>query len=384
MSNELNLTYEKNFASLRADGRYVSTMAAHMAMLRDQSPRLELPKNLTSESFTAWQKEIKMTLLKQLCLPTVNKQPPPKLLYSHQREGYRAEKWEFYPDDYTAIPFLALVPDGATADSPAPAVICCLNSCESKESVAGEPLLEHPNCQQSDVYTPFAKKFAENGMVAFVFDNPGMCECSVLSDSALGETQTYIREILCHGLLETGCGYLGLTVFQRLQFMKWLDSFSYVDQDKLAISSRGMGTEAAIIVALLDERIGTLIYGDVLRDSRRYYVAATEQNEQVMAQDVGKWHILPGRMTSFGYQDLCAAFVPRNLYLCGGSNEEFVNTVRRAYEFNKAESRLYCGSTVNNYKTLPMFGLHKDELYSSPVWELDSELSFLKKSFGIS
>lgn len=382
MAGELELTYEKNFAP-RADGRYVCTMAAHMAMLRDLKPRLALPENLTEESFATWQKEVKETLTKQLRMPQVGPQPAPVKLSTVQRDGYRVEKWEFYPDDYTVVPFLALIPDGATAETPAPAVMCYLGSTECKESAAGEPLLEHPNCQQTQGSSPFAQEYVQNGMVAFVFDTPGIGECSVLANPELGATQSYVREILCHGLLETGIGYVGLTVFQRLQFMNWLDAFPYADQSKLAIAARDLGTESAIAVGLLDDRIKAITYGDVLRDARRHYVAATEQPGPIMAQDVGKWHTLPGRMTAFGYPDLCAAFAPRHLMLCEGSNKEFVNIVRRAYGFCNAEDALLVGATAKIGVTLPLQGLHNEDIYAAPVQSIEKELRLLKKCFAM-
>lgn len=380
MGKELKLSYEKNFSSQRPDGRYVCTMAAHMAMLRNTPPRLALPKSLTEETFSAWQNELKDTLKKQLRLPTATVQPPPKYFFSNQREGYRTEKWEFYPDDYSAVPFLVLIPDRATPTSPQPAVMCYLDACENKEYAAGEPLLQHPNCQQTKGSFPFAAEYAKNGIVTFVFDNPGIAECSVFSDPSLGETQSYIREILCHGLLESGMGYLGLTVFQRIQFMKWLDSFPYVDKNRLAIAAHGLGTEAAVSVGLLEDNIRALVFGNILKDPRQYYVSATEQNEQVMAQDIGKWHILPGKNGSFGYQDLCAAFAPRHLYLCNGSNEDLVNTVRRAYSLNNAESSLFCESSVKCTATLALKGLHKDEIYSPPTLNFNEECRFLKNA----
>lgn len=380
MAGELKLTYEKNFAP-RADGRYVCTMAAHMAMLRDLNPSLALPENLTAETFSAWQNAVKQTLKKQLRMPEVGPQPAPQLLSSVQRDGYRAEKWEFYPDDFTVVPFIVLVPDGATKESPAPAVMCYLGSTENKEFAAGEPLLDHPNCQQNEGATPFAKEYVKNGMVAFAFDNPGIGECSVMSDPQLGATQSYIREILCHGLLETGYGYVGLTVFQRLQFLQWLDVFSYADQSKLAIAAHDLGTEAAIAVGLLDARIKAIAYGDVLRDARRHYIAATEQPGPIMAQDVGKWRTLPGKMMTYGYPDLCAAFAPRHLGLCAGSNEEFVNTVRRAYAFCNAEDALLAGTTVKNGEVLPMQGLQNEDVYAAPVLDTAAELKLLKKCF---
>jgi len=380
MAGELDLTYEKNFAP-RADGRYVCTMAAHMAMLRDFKPRLALPENLTEETFAAWQTDVKDTLRKQLRMPQVGPQPAPVKRSAVQREGYRVEKWEFYPDDFTVVPFLVLIPDGATKQSPAPAVMCYLGSCENKEFAAGEPMLDHPNCRQNEGSTPFAKDFVKNGLVTFVFDNPGIGECSVMSDPQLGATQSYIREILCHGLLETGYGYVGLTVFQRLQFLQWLGSFPYADQDKLAIAAHDLGTEAAIAVGLLDEHIKAIAYGDVLRDARRHFFAATEQPCSIMAQDVGKWHVLPGKMMTYGYPDLCAAFAPRYLGLCDGSNEEFVNTIRRAYAFRNAEDTLFVGATVKNGEVLPTKGLQNEEVYAAPILDTAAELKLFKKCF---
>lgn len=382
MAGELALTYEKNFAP-RADGRYVCTMAAHMAMLRDRKPRLALPEALTEQTFAAWQAAVKQVLKKQLSLPPVGAQPAPVMLSSVQRDGYRTEKWEFYPDDFTVVPFLVLIPDGVTAQAPAPAVMCYLDSCDNKEFAAGEPLLDHPNCQQNESATPFAQIYAQNGLVTFVFDNPGIGECSIQSDPALGATQSYIREILCHGLLETGCGYVGLTVFQRLQFLQWLDSFPYADQGKLAIAAHGLGTEAAIAVGLLDSRIQAIVYGDILRDDRHHYVAATEEPGPIMAQDVSKWHTIPGKMADYSYADLCAAFAPRYLGLCEGSNEEFVKTVRNAYAFCNAESALQVGATVKNGETLPKQGLSHHQIYAAPVFSTTAELKFLKNCFAM-
>ena len=380
MAGELELTYEKNFAP-RADGRYVCTMAAHMAMLRDLQPRLALPENLTEESFATWQQEVKDTLRKQLRMPQVGPQPAPVKLSVVQREGYRVEKWEFYPDDYTVVPFLALVPDSATEETPAPAVMCYLGSTENKEFAAGEPLLAHPNCQENQGASPFAQEYAQNGLVAFVFDTPGIGECSVLANPELGATQSYIREILCHGLLETGIGYVGLTVFQRLQFLNWLDTFPYADQDKLAIAARDLGAESAIAVGLLDARIKAIVYGDVLRDARHHYIAATEQPGPIMAQDVGKWHTLPGKMMTYGYQDLCAAFAPRHLRLCGGSNEEIVNTVRRAYTFCNADDALSVSPTAKIGVTLPLCGLHNEDIYAAPVQDTSKDLKLFQECF---
>ena len=322
MSGELNLTYGEHFAP-RADGRYVCTMAAHMAMLRDRTPELALPRDLTEERFAAWQADIKAALTKQLRMPAATAQPAPVQLSCVQRDGYRVEKWEFYPDDYTVVPFLILVPDGI---STAPAVLCYLGDADSKEAFAGEPALSHPNCV-SDC-APLGQQFVRDGAVVFVFDTPGFGECSVMADPTLGQTQQYIREILCHGLLETGMGYIGLTVFQRLRFIQWLDQFTFVDQANMAIYGCGLGTEAAIATGVLHDGLKGLVLQQLPHDDRVRYESGTEQPGRIMTQDVGKWHILPGKMTLFGWQDLCAAFAPRYLGICEGDVHP---TVERAY-----------------------------------------------------
>ena len=112
------LSYEEHFKSQRADGRHISTMAALMEQMRKTKPELTLPEELTPESFAEWQKKVKEKIRELLCLPEATPQPAPVLLSRAQREGYTVEKWEFYPDDYTAVPYLALIPDGATAEHP--------------------------------------------------------------------------------------------------------------------------------------------------------------------------------------------------------------------------------------------------------------------------
>jgi hypothetical protein len=200
MSDGFNLSYEEHFKCKRPDGRYISTMAAFMAHLRDMKPTLALPDKLTQESFAAWQQQVKETLYKQLATP----QPAPLKLETHQREGYRVERWEFYPDENSAVPFLVLIPDSATEESKVPGVMCYLGSPVNKEFVCGEP--QDPQLNRAGVKYPERNKMAlymaQNGMVAFVFENPGTAESSILTPPEMGVTHMYTRTVLCHGLLD--------------------------------------------------------------------------------------------------------------------------------------------------------------------------------------
>lgn len=138
-------TYKKHYSSQRPDGRHVSTLAAFMENMRHWKPELSLPEDLTVETFRCWQTKVAEKCIELLQMPQFSEQPDPVRLSTVQREGYRVEKWEFYPDDYTAVPFLILIPDSADAEHPVPGVMCLLGSNWSKEFAAGEPLIDHPN-----------------------------------------------------------------------------------------------------------------------------------------------------------------------------------------------------------------------------------------------
>ena len=391
LKNGFGITYEEHFASRRPDGRYTSSLAAFMAQLRDMKPALALPEHLDTETFTAWQQAVKDTLRQQLAMPAPTPQPAPVRLESVQRDGYRVEKWEFYPDDYSAVPFFVMIPDCADENHKVPGVLCYLGSGANKEFACEEPQSEHPN--RADGKYPERNRMGlymvQNGMAAFVFENPGTAETSVLTPPEVGRTHMYTRTVLCHGLLDAGMNYVGLTVFQRLQFLRWLDCFPFVDQEQLGISAHSLGTEAAIAVGLLDDRIRAIVFNDFLHDDRRRYIAITEQTEPTrtcLSQDIGNWHLMPGKMSTYGYQDMCAAFAPRYLSLNEGGAYEMVETVRRAYQFCGAEENLQVNyypaytdpETRQHNEKMPLYGLTSPEYYRDYSYVIVSDHSFRK------
>ena len=389
MPGPLNLTYEEHFKSHRPDGRHVGTFAGFLESLRHMKPDLSCPEELTTENFAAFQAAVKVRAKELLNMPEPTPQPDPVMLSSVQRDGYRVEKWEFYPDDYTAVPYLALIPDGASPEKPVPAVMCFLGSNHSKEFVSGEEMPEHPNYITNSYpeRNQMALYMVKNGMAAFVFDNPGIGECSIMTNPELGQSQMYTRAVMCHGLLETGLPYVGLTVFQRMRFMEHLRTLSYVDQKNIAISSHSLGTEAAIFMGLLCDDIKGIVFNEDLHDDRRRFMCITEHPGPRMFQNYGNWHIVPGQFRSFGYQDMCAAFAPRYLGMTEGGADEFMHTIERAYKFCNAEDHL-----LINYYTdyqdpenrkmdvpVPAYGLSSADFYRKYMYVTVSDHSFRKE-----
>lgn len=329
----MRYTYEEHFKSKRPDGRMTASLASFMEQLRRTKPELALPEQLDAESFADWQKRVKERLEALLCIPEPTPQPDPVLLSSVQRDGYRAETWECYPDDVTALPVLMLIPDKASSENKLPAVFCFPGSIFGKEFICGEPLPDHsparfekyPERNRMGLYA------VKNGMIAVGFDPLSIGELSLPAENPK-DYGGACRENLCYGLLEYGYNYLGVSVAQKLCFLRFLKTLPYVDTDRLAISAHSLGTELAICMGVLFDEFKAVVFNDFLCDPRDRYVSATEADEGTLWQLCGSQHILPGKFASFGYQDLCAAFAPRHLAINEGGADEYTETVRRAYE----------------------------------------------------
>ena len=340
-----------------------------------------------------------------LNMPEPTPQPEPVLLSREQREGYRVEKWEYYPDDWSVVPFLALIPDGADTDHPVPGVMCMLGSNHPKEFVSGESAVkDHPNCMEVGMHFPERNRMAlyivQQGMAAFVFDNPAIAETSVETDPAAGMSDMYTRQVLCNNLLNSGLPYVGLTVFHRLQFMdQFLCKQTYVDQERIGISSHSLGTEGAIFLGLLRDEIKAIVFNEDLHDDRHRFMCITEHSGERMFQNYGNWHIVPGQFASFGYHDMCAAFAPRWLGMTEGGADGFMKTIIRAYEFCGATDRLvfnyysdYQDPAKRNMKVdVPEYGLSSQSFYREHMHMTVSDHSFrrepalklLKSCFGL-
>ncbi|MBT7302142.1 MAG: hypothetical protein HN849_21620, partial [Victivallales bacterium] len=135
------------FASEREDGRFVSSTGFIHAHLKHLKPKLAFDPEMEPGDFPAWREAVQAKLLELMCFPEFDQpQPQPQHLWSKQRDGYRLEKWEAYPEPYSVVPYLVLVPDDVSAQSPAPGVMCFPGSFSSKESMAGELELSGEPC----------------------------------------------------------------------------------------------------------------------------------------------------------------------------------------------------------------------------------------------
>lgn len=362
------LTWKNNFAP-REDGRCTGTLSAVMQRLRDVVPALAFTEECykSPEAFAQWKEKLIQQLKVRLQMPPVSSEPPPRLVSRSPRDGYTLERWEFYPDRYSAVPVLILRPDNIV--SPVPGVLCLPGSAAPKELLAGEPMPEiatmrnykfnDRNCQ--------ALHCVRNGFIAVAFDNPGTGETAELTDDNV-DTQGATRSKLVQGCINSGMNYLGLSVFQKLRFLEHFKTMTGVDRSRLAIIGHSLGSEAAICTALLDDDIKALVFNDFLCDFRRRFLAITELNNNEI-NDSGSIHFVPGLWLDFAFQDLLAAFAPNFLAINEGGAEEYLNIVRKSYQHNNATDRLmitYYPKFADHEKccnNVPLYGLSFDEYY---------------------
>ncbi len=195
------------------------------------------------------------------------------------------------------------------------------------------------------------KHFAENGMVAFVFDNIETAQIAAEKDT-LGESRTQ----MCHGLLMSGMCYPGLSVFQKLCFMKHIGKWDFVDKSRLAVSGHSLGTETGLFLFLLYDEFKALIFNDMMVDHLHRYVAVTETEDR-MDQNIGNWHIVPGMFNWFDFPDLAAAAAPKYLAINEGGGDYYVEKIRRAYKALGVEDRFQ----VTQYPKYSDMSLHTNK-----------------------
>ena len=361
-------SWEHDFKSHRADGRVTGTLGALYARLRDMTPLLAYKEKKMQgpKRFREWQAEVKAKLEELLRMPTETQpQPDPVMLSRDARNGYHLEKWEFYPDRYSAVPVLILKPDGLT--QPVPGVFCLPGSAQPKEMLAGEPMPENPNCHNYKFPERNAQALhcVRHGYIAAAFDNPGTAEVAELGDSTT-QTNDAVRVKLVEGYLEAGLTYVGVSVFQKMRFLQWFKKQRDVDSTRLAVMGHSLGTEAALALALLCDEFKALVFNDFLCDERLRYCALTEYES---AKGNGNWHHVPGIWNYFAFPDLLAALAPKYLALNEGGAEAWLDKVRASYKHAGASDRLLISAypkyaeTPPKHGAVPLYGLSQQTLY---------------------
>ena len=186
----------------RTDGRYMSTYGEAQYMLKHTKPACAFNPTFSKKQFAAWQKRVRDAMNDIMCHPTPSvKQPQPKRLSSEQKDGYRLEKWEFYPLEGCVATFAVLIPDGIK--QPSPAVLCIPGSGMTMDHLTGErPIGNKRNAM--------ALNMARQGYIAVAVDNACAGDAADLEHIA---GTGYDYDTSSRLLLEMGWSWLGYTSY---------------------------------------------------------------------------------------------------------------------------------------------------------------------------
>ncbi|MDP6039542.1 MAG: alpha/beta hydrolase family protein [Candidatus Latescibacteria bacterium] len=322
---------ERVFRSGRRDGRFQTSLGFCHYLMANHVPRLAYDEALSVAAFEDWRGAVKEKLTALMGFPEVGNQPKPRQLWEEARDGYRLEKWEAFPESGSVVPFLMLIPDGVSVEHPGRAVMCFTGSAQTKELLCGEPEL---NADQPENKHParnqMAMWYAKAGIIAVGLENPETGELAEGPDlsASLGRG----REKLATELILLGRNYVGLSVFQKLYVLNWLRSLNFVDGDRIAVSGHSLGTEPAMVMAVLDERIRALVFNDFLCHTVTRYAAIARPEDGQWKHTIPLWHLIPGFQQWFDFSDLLAAVAPRPLLITEGGLTTHLERVGKAYE----------------------------------------------------
>lgn len=327
-SNRFAHAAKRTFVSGREDGRFIDTAGFIQATMKSDKPKLAFDPNMDAQEFPVWRDRLRKKVLELMAFPDVVPQPSPKRVKVEQRDGYQLQRWEMYPEPFCVVPFLMLVPDGTSNQSPAPAVMCFPGGTGSKEGMAGEPELNDRELNWSEEKwndNCIALHFVRQGMIAVAVDNPACAE----ADSALRDLSGVS---LC--MLWEGRNYLGVSVFQKTQILKWLAQLSIVDSERIATCGLSLGSDPADIVGLLNpDLVRAVIHNDFLCNWRERTIA---QN----AYGSTPHHVVPSMYRWFDAPDIQAALAPRPILYTEGGRFPDISRVRAAYKIAGAQSNV--------------------------------------------
>lgn len=305
----------------RQDGRLLTTGEFLAHHYKHHRPKLAFDPEFTPAQAARWRKQVRAKLRELLAFPKVPKQPAPKLISSQKRDGFTLQRWELYPEPFSVVPMLMLIPDGVNAKNPAPGVMCFPGSDQPKEAMSGEPWVG-PWKQPFGDHDLMAIHFVKRGFVALAFDNPATGE---LADDRVKHWARMSMD-----LIWIGRNYEGWSTFQKYVALQWFKKLPFVDGNKIAASGFSLGGKPALLLALLDDTIRAAVWNS----SMYSYV---KRSRVLGFASIATWQYIPNLLVWFDCIDLMAAAAPTPFLVSEGGRREDAAPIRKSYELAGAK-----------------------------------------------
>lgn len=305
----------------REDGRFLHTDLFLRQYYKTYRPKLAYDPSMSMEEYQIWKAKVIEKLREVLKMPTdVPPQPAPKMLWSEPRDGYRLEKWEAYPEPYSVVPFLMLIPNGADREHPVPTMMCYPGTWHPKEALAGEESPYDPTPLRYPENNAMAKRFVEQGYAAVVVEHPGFGELKPTGDGSVAEKFSIQMLIL-------GRNYQGFSTFQKIHILDWVKTLDFVDKNNIYASGHSLGKIPSLFMGLLCDEIKGIIYNNDIYDQRiRLFAGPTTYLWHNCCT-----HLIPNFEEWFTFPDLLAAYAPKPLLITEGGVTADIEKIKSAY-----------------------------------------------------
>ena len=310
-------------ASDRPDGRFAGTYAVAHAMLKRCEPECTFNPRFTRRQFVRWQRRVQAAMRDIMRHPELKPERQPLCVGSEQRDGYRLEKWEFYPLPECVASFCVLIPDGAA--EPRPAVLCIPGSGMTKEHLTGDRPSANP-------HTAMALNIVRRGYVAVAVDNAASGEAADLEElTAVG----YDYDTPARMLLEMGWSWLGYTSFLDRHVLEWMKHQPAIRPDRIVVSGFSLGTEPMMVLGVMDKSIYGFVYNDFLCNTLERAIVMTRPDEHGRRPFPNSIrHLIPRFWDYFNFPDIVASLAPRPVILTEGGMDRDFDIVRSAYRIS--------------------------------------------------
>ncbi len=346
---------EARIVSGRDDGRFVSSLGVVHNRLKRIRPAQAFREDMTAGEMKVWQEEVRAAMKELMHFPQNTGPVEARRISVAPRDGYVVEKWEIFPGEEVALPFLVLLPEGYDEGKKLPTVLCIPGSGSTKEAIAGEeavyPKLGGGGNRDK---AAMALHYVKAGYVAVAVDNPAAGEmCDLERYTGKG----YDYDIVARYLLETGWSYLGYTAWLDQQVLEWMKSRPYVNRERIVVSGFSLGTEPLMVLGVLDTSIYAFVYNDFLcRTKERMEVMTYPGTNGYRPFPNSIRHLIPGFLCHFDFPDLVAALAPRYVICTEGGMDRDFGMIKKAFQlaghperfvfhhyprFSESESRTY-------------------------------------------
>ena len=307
----------------RPDGRFMHTDVFMKNYYKTLRPKLEYKSGMSEEEFSLWREKVKEKLKEVLRFPEdVPPQPAPTMLWEEQRDGYRIQKWEAFPEPYAVIPFLVLLPDGVDAEHPAPTVLCSPGTWHSKEALCDEPDVFCARELTFPEHNHMAKFYVKEGYVAVACDHLTFGE---LKDVNCGSPSDPVAV----QAISVGRNLMGMTAFyQDCVLNSWIMKQDIVDKSNIFISGHSLGKYVCMFVGLLNDSIKGIVYNSDIYDTRvRLYASPASY----------LWtgcfnHLIADCEYWFTPTDILCAYAPKKLLITEGGTTCELEKIQDAYK----------------------------------------------------